>query len=339
VLRGILVLALSVFVSDMAFAGQVQGVAAPGTLPRPLVMGHRGASGYVPDHTIVAYERAIEQGADYIETDLVRTRDGYLIARHENELSATTNIADMYPDRKTKKNVDGKTVEGWFSEDFTLDELGIVRSRQPMPFRDQTQNDKYPIPTIAEVLVLRASKSRELGRTIGVYIEAKHPAYFRAQGRPIEEGLVSILRAWALDRPGSPVFLQAFDPAAVKRFSSSTSVPAIQLLSESADVSDAALANIATYAKGIGPAKTMIVPVDKQGQAGKPTDLVVRAHKAGLLVHPYTFRPEKPFLPVTYGGDPAKEYCQFKQLGVDGVFTDTPDLALKAFTESCPMSK
>ncbi len=312
---------------------------APPTSPRPLVFGHRGASGYLPEHTVEAYSLAIDQGADYIEADLVGTEDGYLVARHENNLADTTDVAKRFPDRKTKKMIDGKVVEGWFTEDFTLDELSTVRATERVPFRNQANNGKYNIPTLADILVLRANKSRELGRMIGVYIETKHPSYYRSIGRPLEEPLISILKAWALDRPGAPVFLQSFEADSVKRMAQSTSVPAIMLLEPSeGSVTDAALLAIAKYAKGIGPAKSMIVPVDKNGIAGAPTDLVARAHRAGLVVHPYTFRPESQFLPASYGGDALKEYCQFAGLGVDGVFTDTPDLALKAFRESCPMS-
>ena len=321
-------------------AASAAELAAPGTMPRPLVIAHRGASGYVPEHTLAAYTRAIEQGADYIEVDLVSTKEGYLVARHENELSTTTDVAQRFPCRKTTKTIDGESVTGWFSEDLTLDEIGELRAKERVPFRDQNQNGRYAIPSIAEVLSLRASKSRELGRQIGIYIEVKHPSYFRGIGRPIEESLISILAAWAMDRPGSPIFLQSFDAGSVAMMAQGTQVPTIHLLDKlGPDTTDEALKKIATYAKGIGPAKTMIMPVDANGRALPATDLVKRAHAAGLLVHPYTFRPEGAFLPVNYNGDALREYCDFKRLGVDGVFTDTPDLALKAFTESCPMSK
>lgn len=318
--------------------------AEPATAPqgaqkRPLVIGHRGASGYLPEHTIESYALAIEQGADYIEADLVATKDGYLVARHENNIAETTDVARRFPDRKTTKVIDGKSVEGWFTEDFTLDELSTVRAVERVPFRNQTYNGRFVIPTIANILVLRATKVRETGRPIGVYLEVKHPAYFRSIDRPLEEPLVSILKAWALDRPGSPVFLESFDPDSVKRFSTLTTLPNILLLEEAGPfTTDAGLKAVAAYAKGIGPAKTMIVPVNEAGQAGTPTDLVTRAHRAGLVVHPYTFRPEAQFLPASYAGSAAREYCQFAGLGVDALFTDTPDLALKAFGESCPMT-
>lgn len=305
----------------------------------PLIIGHRGASGYLPDHTIEAYELAVAQGADYIEPDFVPSKEGYLFARHENELSLSTNVAEVFPDRKTKKTIEGRVVEGWFSEDFTHDEIKKLRARQPMPFRDQSHNDKYEIPTLAEVLALRASLSREHKRTIGVIPELKHPDHFRAMSFPVEGWMVQILEAWALDRAGSPVMVQAFDAASVEKLNSMMPhIPAIQLLTDGADVSDAALAKIKTYADGIGPPKSLVVPT-KGGQAGKPTDLIQRAHKIGLKVYPYTFRPEKQFLPPSYGGDPAREYCLFARLGADGLFTDTPDKALKAYFESCPMPR
>jgi glycerophosphoryl diester phosphodiesterase len=305
----------------------------------PLIIGHRGASGYLPDHTIEAYELAVAQGADFIEPDLVPTKDGYLFARHENELSLSTNVAEVFPDRKTKKVIEGRDVEGWFSEDFTHDEMKKLRARQPMPFRDQSHNDKYEIPTLAEVLSLRASLSREHKRSIGVIPELKHPDHFRALNYPVEVWLVQIMEAWALNRSGSPLIMQAFDAASVRLVAESMpDIPAIQLLEGNADISDAALAHIRTYADGIGPPKSLIVPV-KDGVAGKPTDLVERARSAGLMVFPYTFRPEKQFLPASYGGNDAQEYCLFAFLGVDGIFTDTPDKALKAYYESCPMPR
>lgn len=305
----------------------------------PLIIGHRGASGYLPDHTVEAYELAVAQGADYIEPDFVPSKDGYLFARHENELGLSTNVADVFPDRKTKKTIEGRAVEGWFAEDFTHDEIKKLRARQPFPFRDQSHNDKYGIPTLAEVLALRASLSRQHKRSIGVIPELKHPDHFRAMNFPVEGWLVQIMEAWALDRAGAPLIVQAFDAASVEKMNTMMpNIPAIQLLTEDADISDAGLAKIKTYADGIGPPKTLIVPA-KGDAAGKPTNLVQRAHKIGLKVYPYTFRPEKQFLPASYGGDSAKEYCLFATLGADGLFTDTPDRALKAFIESCPMPR
>lgn len=305
----------------------------------PLIIGHRGASGYLPDHTIEAYELAVVQGADYIEPDFVPSKDGYLFARHEPELSLSTNVADVFPDRKTKKVIDGREMEGWFSEDFTHDEIKQLRARQPFAFRDQSHNDKYGIPTLAEVLAVRASLSRQHKRRIGMIPELKHPDYYRNHLFPMEGWMAQIMEAWALDRAGSPLIYQAFDAASVREMNEKLpNIEGVLLLEGNADVSDTALKAIKAYADAIGPPKTLIIPV-KDGKAGPPTDLVQRAHRIGLKVYPYTLRPEKQFLPASYGGDPAKEYCQFAAVGVDGIFTDTPDRALKAFSESCPMPK
>ena len=309
------------------------------TEKHPLIIAHRGASGYLPDHTIEAYELAIAQGADYIEPDFVPSKDGYLFARHEPQLGLSTNVADVFPNRKRTKIVEGKEVEGWFSEDFTHDEFKKLRARQPLPFRDQSHNDKYEIPTLAEVLSLRASLSREHKRRIGVILELKQPDYYRTRLFPMEGWMAQIMEAWALDRAGSPLIVQAFDAESVRQMKEKLpNIQGVQLLENTADVSDGALAAVKKYAGGIGVPKNLIVPV-ANGQAGKPTDLVARAHKIGLTVFTYTLRPEKQFLPASYGGDTAKEYCLFAALGVDGIFTDTPDKALKAFHESCPMPR
>ena len=218
---------------------------------RPLVVAHRGASGYLPEHTLEAYARAIDQGADFIEADLVVTKDGYLIARHENEISSTTDVALRYPNRRNKKVIEGHEVDGWFSEDFTLEEIATIRAKERLPFRDQANNSQFLIPTIAEILTLRAAKARETGRNIGVYIETKHPAYFRAMARPIEPALMSILKAWALDRPRSPIFLESFDADSVRRMSAASAAPVIYLLGKSgAETTDAGLLDIAKFAPG-----------------------------------------------------------------------------------------
>lgn len=306
---------------------------------RPLVIGHRGAAGYMPEHTITSYRHAIEQGADYIDVDLVRTKDGWLIALHENELSATTNIAEYFPERKTKKVIDGKLVEGWFTEDFTLDELNILRTFQVFPFRDQSENGKNNIPTLAEILALRSSASRELGRPIGVSIELRHPGYFRSIGQPMEYLLHTIMKAWALDREGAPVYLRASELDSLRRMRETSAAPVVfKIDPNGADTSDARLTEIAAVANGIIAVKTLIIPIARGGALAPPTDLVQRAHRAGLFVHTYTLGPEQAFLPPGHKGDAAREYCDFARAGVDAILTDTPDLALKAFAESCPMA-
>jgi glycerophosphoryl diester phosphodiesterase len=306
---------------------------------RPVVIARGGASGYLPEHTLAAYSLAVDQGADFIAVDLVMVKDGDVFARPGHDLSETTDAAEVFPAHKKKKVIDGRTVEGWFSEDFTASEMRLLRARERHPFRYQRANGLHMIPNLAEILALRANLSREKGRTIGLYLGFTHPAYFRSVGLPLEEGVVSVLNAWALDREGAPVVLQSYEAATVKKLAEMTSARTILLLDvPGAHTTDAGLAEVATYAYGIGPAKTMIVPVNKQGHTETPTELVARAHHAGLKVYPHTFRPEPQFLPVDYSGDPSQEYCQFVRLGIDGLSTDTPYLALKAFLESCPMS-
>jgi glycerophosphoryl diester phosphodiesterase len=314
--------------------------AAESAKPRPLVIGHRGASGYLPEHTLEAYALAIEQGADFIEPDLVSTKDGVLIARHENDLTGTTDVAAKFPDRKTKKTIDGQVVEGWFSEDMTLAEIKTLRAKERLPFRSHDNDGKFLVPTLAEILDLRARESKARGREIGIYPETKHPTYFSGINLALEEPLAAALKAAGLDRADAPAFLQSFEAGSLKKLATLVKTPRILLLEGPGETTtDAGLADVARFAQGIGPGKQMIIPVDAKGQIGAPTDLVARAHRAGLKVHPYTFRPEAQFLPVTYGGDSTQEYCRFAALGVDGVFTDTPDLALKAFRESCPMAE
>ena len=313
--------------------------AAPETV-RPLVIAHRGASGYLPEHTLEAYALGVEQGADYIEPDLVITKDGALIARHENELSGTTDVAEKFPERKTTKTFGEHQVEGWFSEDFTLTEIKTLRAKERLPFRDQSNNGAFEIPTLIEILALRARLSAETGREIGVYPETKHPSYFQELGLPLEEPLVRTLEDAGLNRADAPVFIQSFEVGNLMKLDAMTEVPLIQLMGGRADeeIETLGFEGVAAYAEGIGPYKGMILPIDEEGVAGAPTDLVERAHAASLLVHPYTFRSDEEFLPAQYAGDPLAEYCAFAALGVDGVFTDMPDNALKAFSESCPMA-
>jgi glycerophosphoryl diester phosphodiesterase len=295
----------------------------------PIVIAHRGASGYRPEHTLAAYELAIELGADFIEPDLVITKDGILIARHENEISETTDVADRpeFADRRTTKRIDGVEVAGWFTEDFTLAEITTLRARERLPFRSQDFNGRFPVSTFAEVLDLARRASATTGRTIGVYPETKHPTYFRSIGLPLEEPLLAALER-ARDHEGSvPVYIQSFEACNLRDLRRQTDLPLIQLL----DVGQPCdLARIAGYADGIGPNKRLVVPVDEQGRLQSPTSLVEDAHRAGLLVHPWTFRSEGLFLAPEYDEDPEAEYHQFFSLGVDGVFSDFPNIAVSA---------
>ena len=316
-------------------------------VPTPLVIAHRGASGYLPEHTLEAYALAIEQGAHYIEADLVITADGVLIARHENNLADTTDVAEKFPGRRRIRMVDGQQVDGWFSEDFTLEEIKTLRATERLPFRDQSSNGKFQVPSFDEVIQLVLGRSRELGRRIGIYPETKHSSYFAALGLPLEEPLVAALERHDLDRADAPVFIQSFEVSNLRKLDGLTDAPLIQLLSapalapfdqESAGtgltygdmITDAGLLEIATYADGIGPWKGLIVPRDEEGDLAPPTNLIGRAHAVALAVHAYTFRSEARYLARQYDGDPGAEYRQFFSLGVDGVFTDFPDAATRA---------
>ena len=312
--------------------------------PSPLIIAHRGASGHRPEHTLAAYELAIEQGADFIEPDLVSTRDGVLIARHENEISETTDVAARpeLAGRRTTKRIDGQTVGGWFAEDFTFAEIKTLRARERLPFRDHSRDGRFEVPAFAEVLDLARRASRERGRTIGVYPETKHPTYFREIGLPLEEPLLRELAAAGYRGRDAPVYIQSFEVGNLRALRERTDLPLIQLLENRGgpwDLPDTAyrdlirpagLAEIATYADGIGPDKRLIAPVDAEGRLLPPTGLVRDAHAAGLRVHPWTMRSEAAFLAAGYGGDPAREIHHFITLGVDGLFCDFPDVAVAA---------
>jgi glycerophosphoryl diester phosphodiesterase len=295
---------------------------------RPIVIAHRGASGYRPEHTLAAYELAIAMGADYVEPDLVSTRDGVLIARHENEISGTTDVAGRYPERRTRKQIDGKWVQGWFTEDFTLQELRTLSARERLPELRGTQYDgRFPIPTLLEILDLVRRKSQELGRPIGIYPETKHPTYFASVGLPLEERLVSALSDAGLRLPTDPAFIQSFEPWSLRKLRRLTRLRLILLIDEDGAslITAAGLREIKGYADGIGPNKRLIISPGRT-----PSSLVTAAHAHGLLVHPWTFRREAVFLPPEYHGDAVAEMAQFCRLGVDGLFSDFPDLAREA---------
>ena len=326
----------------------------------PLVIAHRGAAGYRPEHTLAAYELGARMGADFIEPDLVSTKDGLLVARHENEISGTTDVAHRpeFADRRTTKTVDGTDLAGWFTEDFTLDELKTLRAVERLPSvrQENTMHDGlYEVPTFDEVLELRARLSRELHRTIGVYPETKHPTYFDGIGLSLEGPLAASLHRAGLDGPNAPVFVQSFETSNLRELKESgVRVPLVQLLSSSgapydllaagdpttyADLVTAeGLRDVASYAAGIGPDRDLVIPRNPDGTLSEPTALVEDAHAAGLVVHAYTFRNENSFLPVDYrsGSDPAAygraldEQMAFLEVGVDGLFTDNPDTGLQS---------
>jgi len=316
-------------VTRAALAGVVFATALleAAAAPQVLVIAHRGASGHRPEHTIEAYTLAIAMGADFIEPDLVATKDGVLIARHENEIGGTTDVAEKFPGRKTTKTIDGQTVSGWFTEDFTLAEIKTLRAKERLPFRSHDRDGQFAIPTFDEVVALADTQSRAAGRAIGVYPETKHPTYFRSIGLPLEQAVLDVLGRHGKRERTDAVFIQSFEPASLKVLRPLTRLRLVLLLDQSADVSPARLADVATYADGIGANTRLILPANADGTLRAPTSLVADAHRAGLLVHVWTLRSEPVFLSPSYGGDPIKEYQQFAGLGVDGIFGDFPDVA------------
>jgi glycerophosphoryl diester phosphodiesterase len=325
----------------------------------PVVIGHRGASGYRPEHTLASYRLAIAMGADYVEPDLVATKDGVLVARHENEIGGTTDVADHpeFADRKTTKTIDGRAVTGWFTEDFTLAELKTLRAKERLPQvrpANAAYDGRFEIPTFDEILDLVVDESRRLHRQIGVYPETKHPTYFASIGLPLETPLLQTLRRHGLDRPNAKVFLQSFETGNLKRLHRMTRLPLIQLIDASGAPYDlvragdprtyrdlttpAGLAEIATYADGVGVNKELVLPRDAAGNTGAPSTFVDEAHADGLLVHVWTLRRENQFMALNYrsgsdpnaSGDAIAEDRAFLDAGVDGFFTDNPDLGVEA---------
>lgn len=323
----------------------------PNPQPTPLVIAHRGASGHRPEHTRAAYELAIAQGADFIEPDLVPSKDGVLVVRHENDLSDTTDVATRFPDRRRQKTIDGESRLGFFSEDFTLAELRTLRARERLPSRSHDFDGQLAILTLSEVLDLVASKERELGRRIGIYPELKHPAYFSALGFHVEETLLRALTAAGYTRRDDPVFIQSFEPLCLQRLRARTPLRLIQLIDEADKhpydllaagdrrsygdlLQPAGLHYIRSYADGIGVHKALILPPPQASEPASPTPLIRDAHAHGLLVHVYTLRAEPVFVLPPFRADAAAEVRAFLDLGVDGLFCDSPDLCLQVRGES-----
>ncbi len=368
------------------------GGSDPAPLPtldgnQPLVVGHRGASGYLPEETLEAYQMAIDQGADVIEPDLISTKDGVLIARHDPNLAISTDVAS-HPEFAARKrvdwSVDGEKQTGWFAHDFTLAEIKTLGALITDAERPQQFNGKYKVVTFQEIIDLAKAQSAKLGRTIAVYPETKNPTYHRDLGLPIEDKLIAMVNAAGWNSKTAPIFVQSFEPDSLKRLRAlGLATRAVQLIDAddynlktgalsytapydrpydwtkagdtrlfSAMVTPAGLAEIKTYADGIGPWKPYIVPVKGEldgagnlkdltgdGKANlndastqAPTTLIADAHKAGLFVHAYTFRDEKRRLAFDYKGDPQAEYLQFYRLGLDGLFSDFTDTAIAART-------
>ena len=328
---------------------------------KPIVIAHRGASGYVPEHTLVAYAMAIHQGADFIEPDLVITKDGHLIARHDNVLDLTTDVSTRpeFAGRKTTKTVDGVTITGWFSEDFTLVEIKTLRAIERIPGNRPANtrfDGQFEIPTLQEIIDLARGYEKILDRRIGLYPETKHPTYFDRLGLSLEEPLIRVLRRNGYEGRNSQVFIQSFEINNLRKLKTMTRIPLVQLLwieGKPYDVeagggsltyeqmaTPAGLAQIASYAKGVGPEKSFIIPLDASGNLdpSRATSFVQQAHAVGLQVHPYTFRSENVFLPTNFRssadpnalGNGAGEIKIFLRTGIDGFFTDQTDRGIVA---------
>jgi glycerophosphoryl diester phosphodiesterase len=342
-----------------ALAGTLLPGFAHARASKPIVIGHRGCSGERPEHTALAYERAIEQGADFIEPDLVPTKDGHLVARHENEIGGTTDVAARpeFAARKATKTIDGEQVTGWFTEDFTLAELKTLKARERLPqLRPASArfDGQAGILTFEEVVAIARAGTQRTGRTIGVYPELKHPTYFAAIGLATEDRLVAKLKALDLNSATAPVFVQCFEVGPLKKLKAKTAARLVLLVSNEGGPADLpnvkyadlvtaqGLKDVAVYADGLGPHWNLVVPTD--GKTLLPaTDLMKNAHAAGLAVHPWTVRAENYFLPASLRkGDaqdaaflamPGDATAVLKALyaaGVDGVFSDFPGLAVAA---------
>lgn len=326
----------------------------------PLVIAHRGASGHRPEHTLAAYELAARMGADCLEVGLVSTRDGVLVARHDTELSGTTDIADRpeLADRRTTKVVDGTEQTGWFVEDLTLAEVASLRAVERLRVlrqRNTVLDGRFRVPTFAEILELRARMSRTLRREIAVYVELKSPTYFEGLRLGLTDPLVRALRRANLNSAHAPIFVQCVEPTTLHRLEHDlrVRVPLVLLVGAGAPfdlvaageprdgtalVRPESLVELSATIDVIAPAREMVIPWTEDGALGEPTSLVRDAHAAGLAVHPRTFRAENAFLPpaLRLGADPAGLGCCIEDIqahlaaGVDGVITDHPDLAVLA---------
>lgn len=325
----------------------------------PLVVAHRGASGYRPEHTLAAYDLGVRMGADYIEPDLVMTKDGVLVDRHEPEIGGTTDVAERpeFADRRTTKQLDGKPVTGWFVDDFTLAELKSLRAKERLPDLRQessTYDGRYEVPTFEEVLEQREALSRRTGRTIGIIPEIKHSTYLHEEGFDPEAEVARLVKKHHLNHRKAPLWVQSFELTALKdlrenhryrgksTFLTSASGGPYDLRGEGTTYAELttpeSMRQLSRWIDGFGPAKDQVVARNADGTLGEPTSFVEDAHAAGLKVMPYTFRAENQYLPTDYreGSDPADfgralaEVRVFLEAGVDGVFCDQPDVCVEA---------
>ncbi|MHC3471965.1 glycerophosphodiester phosphodiesterase [Streptomyces sp. 7R007] len=331
------------------------------SLPKPTIIGHRGTSGYRPEHTFGSYDLALDMGADIVEAgDLVPTKDGHLVCRHEPEIGGTTDVADHpeFADRRTTKVLDGVSTTGWFTEDFTLAELKTLRAIERIPANrphNTLYNGRWEIPTFEEVLKWQDEQTRKRGKQVWIYPETKHPTYFRKLGLGLEERVAKLLHKYGKDKRNSPVILQSFEPSSIQKLNTLVDNPLVVLLSgassrpwdfvEAGDprtvadlVTPKGLREIAGYAQGIGPTLDLVITKKADGSLDRETTLVSDAHKVGLILHPYTMRNENPFLPAEYRkgtdadayGDAFGAFKRYFATGIDGVFTDNADTGLLA---------
>ncbi len=336
----------------------------------PIVIGHRGACGYAPEHTLTSYFIAMQDGVDYVEPDLVMTKDAVLVARHENEIGTTTNVGahPEFADRRATKVIDGTSVTGWFTEDFTLAELKTLRARERIPEirpANTRFDGQFQIPTLEEILALLqgvqqqwATLAKQLGRApptpIGVYPETKHPSYFRGIGLAMEEPLVHALERYGYQGRQGRAFIQSFEVTNLKALSRLTQLPLVQLIEATGAPYDLVaqgdrrtyadlttprgLDEIAKYAAAIGPSKALVIPRTSRDTLGEPTSLVADAHAQGVHVHAWTFRAENTFLPREFrtgavsaaAGELDGELRAFLKAGLDGFFTDHADIGVRS---------
>lgn len=345
----------------LPFTANADSAAAPAATRadanKPLIIAHRGASGYVPEHTLAAYAIAVLQGADYVEPDLVMSKDGQLFARHDNELGLTTDVAQHaeFADRKRKASIDGVELDGWFSEDFTaaeLKRLGAIERIPDIRPGNTRLNGQFEIATLQEIVDLVKALQVSQGREIGLYIETKHPQHFNDLGLAMEKPLVESLARNGYRDADAPVYIQSFEVSNLKALRQLSSLRLVQLygkgqphdqvvqgnpLTYAQMATAAGLRAVAEYANGVGPDKSYVIPRKPDGSLGEPTRFVADAHAAGLLVHPYTFRAENQFLPteLQQGSSPADrgdieaEVRAFLATGIDGLFIDQPDIAVR----------
>lgn len=324
----------------------------------PIVIAHRGDSGQEIEHTLAAYRRSTDYRVTFIEPDLVLTKDGILVARHENEISGTTNIAEKpeFADRKTTKTIDGREYTGWFTEDFTLAELKTLRAKERLPeVRPQNVawDGQWEIPTFEEILQFLQEHEAKTGDRVGVYPETKHPSYFASIGLPHDEPMLQLLEKYGFSDAQDPVFIQSFEVGNLQKLAEKTKIRLVQLVAEEGGPPDredmryadmitpTGLADIAKYASGLGPSKSLIIGRDSENRLVEPTSLVADAHAAGLVVHPWTFRIENVFLPADFQGgytassigDIKAEIAVYLATGIDGIFTDNPREGMAAVDE------